>query len=110
MLVKDLNETNRIKLYTHVTSLLSEGVNSVKFKKSNGEIKSCEATRDPGIIKLDETKVPKSGNKRAPNYKSVPFLDLDSNSWKSMTLDNLIHINDINIDTIMKNIGITENV
>ncbi|EQA7786893.1 SH3 beta-barrel fold-containing protein [Acinetobacter baumannii] len=101
-----LNLTNQgyTKLREYVKTVLSHGIHQVVFKKVNGNIRVMNASQDSDI--LVEREVVEFGTKRThvdEALTTVTVLDTDLNEWRKIKLDNLIGLDGINIDTILKN-------
>ena len=104
-----LVESDQIKLRDYLKSLLSEGIHSIVFAKKDGSQRLLNGTRDPNQIghelyeKYMNPPPKKDGKERMESKTSVPTFDMDINQWRAFSIIDLLEIDGINIDVILKN-------
>ncbi|SSU39614.1 Protein of uncharacterised function (DUF2693) [Acinetobacter baumannii] len=101
----NLTQLGYRKLHSHVATVLHSGTHQIVFQKKNGDIRVIQGTLDPGVLAqklgdaFDETSVQVIDESVKT---SLPVYDVELNDWRSFSLDNVIGIDGININTLLK--------
>ena len=77
---------------------LSKGIVHFEFYKNNGELREAKATLHPLLIpadKMHKTDIAGGQKDLKPNFKAMPFFDLEKNEWRSFAICNLYSIKEI---------------
>lgn len=77
------------ELTDKVEEILNNGVCTIKFLKTNGELREMRCTRNLG--KIDEEYHPK-GNGAKKNEDIVTVFDLENNGWRSFNKYRLMEV------------------
>ena len=86
------------KIRNALKSLLSSGIHTVVFTKSDGTERTMQCTRDPELLSeiLSEGLQPgvkKDGTPKAEPVTSVRAVDVTINEWRAFTIKNIISVN-----------------
>jgi hypothetical protein len=74
-----------------VEAQLAVGLSRIQFYKTDGSLREMVVTRDMSIIPEDK-RPSNDGKTRMLSDTTIPVYDVESNSWKSFVLENLIVI------------------
>jgi hypothetical protein len=75
--------------------LLQNGVATVVFEKSNGELREMRCTLQASYLPPQEPQLLQEGvtpNKRAENLNVLSVWDIENNGWRSFRMDSIKNI------------------
>lgn len=103
-----LNEDQKIRLHTILSTILKNEQTEVVFTKANGDVRVLRCTQSMDIIPEEHRPIQKpvsesTENKpKEVNYNNVRAFDLEANSWRSFNVDKLISVNGLKIEQLVK--------
>ncbi|AXY82691.1 hypothetical protein KARL1_72 [Acinetobacter phage KARL-1] len=99
----NLTKHGYTKLHSYLSTLLRSGTHEIVFQKANGDIRVLQGTLDSAVL-TEELGSECYGYKPTSrtSVESISVFDKTSSGWRSFKLDNLIGIDGININTLLK--------
>lgn len=109
-----LSETDSIKFREFLKCKLAQGVHEIVFNKKDGTVRVLYGTRDKDFIGAEiyeayiNPPVKEGKEPRKESTTSLPTYDSKAKQWRSFSLANLVSVDGINTETLLKQANIVK--